>query len=114
MGTIYYFYILKCNSGTKYYGHTNNLNERLKGHIKGRVPATRNKQPILVYYEEFNSRSEAYKREMQFKNGKTRKESIAKLINSFPKTKCQGFNSQTPLTSKMSRTTSYVAPSQLP
>jgi threonine-phosphate decarboxylase len=38
---------------------------------------------------------QAFKREMQFKNGKTRRTTIEKLIRSFPKAKCQGFNSQT-------------------
>ena len=93
MNQIYHAYILGCNDGTKYYGHTNNLVERIKDHIKGRVYSTRNKQPRLVYYEEFNLRSEVFKREMQFNNGKTRKKTIEKLIRSFPKAKCQGFNS---------------------
>lgn len=94
MNTTYYFYILKCNDDTKYYGHTNNLAERLVDHLKGQVRFAKYKRPVeLVYYEEFNSRSEAFKREMQFKNGKTRKGTIEKLISSFPKAKCQGFNS---------------------
>ena len=62
-------------------------------HAKGRVYSTKNKQPELVYYEELNSRSEAFRREAQFKNGKTRKKTIEELIDSFPKAKCQGFNS---------------------
>ncbi len=95
MNQIYYAYILQCNNNTKYYGHMNNLIERIKDHIRGRVCSTRNKQPELVYYEEFNSCSQAFKREMQFKNGKTRRTTIEKLIRSFPKEKCQGFNSQT-------------------
>ncbi len=85
--------MLKCNDGSRYYGHTSNLPKRLIEHNKGRVFSTKDKQPKLVYYEEFNSRSEAFMREMQFKNGKTRKETIEKLIASFPKAKCQGFNS---------------------
>jgi predicted GIY-YIG superfamily endonuclease len=93
MITTYYTYILQCNDGAKYYGHTNNLAERLKDHLNGSIRFTKNKQPKLVYYEEFNSPSEAFKREMQFKNGKTRKTTIEKLIASFPKAKCQGFNS---------------------
>ena len=96
MNSKHYFYILNCNNDTRYYGQTNNLIKRFNEHLKGRVKSTRNKQPIeLIYYQEFNFRSEAFRREMQFKNGKTRKESIEKLIKSFPKTKCQGFNSQT-------------------
>ncbi|MBM3253510.1 MAG: GIY-YIG nuclease family protein [Candidatus Omnitrophica bacterium] len=93
--TTYYFYILKCKDGTKYYGHTNNLVKRLREHIKGQVYSTRNKLPTLIYYEELNSRSESFKRERQFKNGRTRRETIEKMINSFPQAKCQGFNSQT-------------------
>ncbi|MBM3251780.1 MAG: GIY-YIG nuclease family protein [Candidatus Omnitrophica bacterium] len=94
MNSIYYFYILKCDDGTKYYGHTDNLEERFKKHLKGQVVSTKNKRPLeLAYWEELETRSEAFKREMQFKNGKTRKETIDQLIDSFPKTKCQGFNS---------------------
>ena len=95
MRQIYYTYILKCDDGTKYYGHTNSLSNRLKEHQKGRIHSTKKKQPELVYYEEFDSRSDAFKREMQLKNGRTRKSSIEKLIAKFPKAKCQGFNSQT-------------------
>ena len=91
---VYYFYILECNNGSRYYGHTNNLPKRLKAHRKGRVISTKLKRPItLVYYKEFSSRSEAYRREMQFKNGRTRKNVIERLIKSFDKEKCQGFNS---------------------
>ena len=94
MRQIYYAYILKCNDGAKYYGHTNNLSERLKEHKKGRIHFTKNKQPELLYYEEFDLCSSAFKREMQFKNGKTRKVTIDKLVANFPKAKCQGFNSR--------------------
>ena len=91
MNTKYYFYILKCNNGNKYYGHTNNLTKRLIDHSKGRVQFTKNKRPVkLVYYKEFNSCSEAFNLEMQFKNGKTRKESIQKLIDSFPMQNVKG------------------------
>jgi len=94
MGEIFYTYILRCNDNSKYYGHTNNLSERLKDHLNGNVRFTKNKQPQLVYYKEFYSRSEAFKRERQFKNGKTRKTTIDKLIANFSVAKCQGFNSR--------------------
>jgi len=87
------YYILKCNDRTKYYGHTNNLTKRFKEHRRGFVHSTRDKQPELVYCEEFTTRSEAFMREKQFKNGKTRRKTIEKLIASFPRAKCQGFNS---------------------
>jgi len=92
----YYFYILQCNNKHQYYGHTQNIAQRLKEHRKGKVRPTKSRKPIkLVYFEEFSSRSEAFRREMQCKNGKTRKKTIDKLILGFPKEKCQGFNSQT-------------------
>ena len=84
MNSGYYFYILVCSDGSKYYGHTNNLAKRFSYHSKGCVSSTKSKRPVkLVYYEEFNSRPEAFRREMQFKNGRTRKETIENLINSF-------------------------------
>ena len=107
MKLTYYFYILMCSDGTKYYGHTSDLMQRIRSHSNGHVRSTKRKRPVrLVYYEEFSSRSEAFRRERQFKNGKTRKSTIEKLISSFPKEKCQGFNSQTSLRTtldKMSR-----------
>jgi len=87
----YYFYILKCKDGTKYYGHTNNLAKRFIKHSKGQVRSTKYKRPVkLAYYEGFDLCLEAIEREEQFKNGKTRKKTIEKLISSFPKAKCQG------------------------
>jgi len=92
----HYFYILECTNSNKYYGHTNNLARRIEEHNKGEVKSTKNKRPIrLVYFEEFDSRKDACRYEMKFKNGKTRKETINKLIDRFAKSKCQGFNSQT-------------------
>ncbi|MBN2483040.1 MAG: GIY-YIG nuclease family protein [Candidatus Omnitrophica bacterium] len=71
---MYYVYILECADGTKYYGHTDDLRKRIVSHSKGYVYSTKNKRPLqLIYYEEHDSRSAAFKREMQFKNGKTRK-----------------------------------------
>ena len=91
----YYFYILSTATGSRYYGHTDNLFRRLTEHQKGEVWSTRNKRPLtLVYYEEYHSRAEVCRREMQFKNGRTRKETIEKLIDSFPQAKCQGFDSR--------------------
>ncbi|MBN2484133.1 MAG: GIY-YIG nuclease family protein [Candidatus Omnitrophica bacterium] len=104
MNREYYFYILQCSDGTKYYGHTNDLKKRVLSHFKGQVFSTKNKRPLrLVYFEKFSSRSAVFKREMQFKSGKTRMETIEKMMGSFSQEKCQGFNSQTSL-----RTTTCV------
>ena len=90
----HYVYILQCKDSFRYYGHTGDLKERVLKHSKGRVKSTQRRRPIeLVYFEEMESCSEAFRREMQFKNGKTRKETIDRLIAEFSKEKCQGFNS---------------------
>ncbi|MFC1709741.1 GIY-YIG nuclease family protein [Candidatus Omnitrophota bacterium] len=94
----YYFYILECRDSTKYYGSMNSLSNRLNDHLKGRVKSTRNKRPLeLLFYKECESRSEAFRLEMKFKNGRTRKTTIKKLLDNFPKEKCQGFNSHSDL-----------------
>ncbi|MBN2119890.1 MAG: GIY-YIG nuclease family protein [Candidatus Omnitrophica bacterium] len=83
---MYYLYILQCADGMKYYGHTNNLTQRLYRHSKGQVLSTKDRRPLeLVYYEEFDSRSKALRRERQFKGGKTRKRTIERMINLFSK-----------------------------
>ncbi len=54
---------------TYYYGHTKDLKNRLDSHNKGRVRSTKAKRPWKVFYfEAFESKSEAYKREMFFKS----------------------------------------------
>ena len=96
----YYVYILRCDDGAKYYGHTTNLEQRFIAHENGLVAFTKRRRPIeLVYFEEFEDRSKAFKREMLFKNDKTRKKTIEKLITNFPRAKCQGFNSRSHLRS---------------
>lgn len=55
--------------GTFYYGHTKELDDHLKAHNRGRVRSTKAKRPWKVFYfEEFKSKSEAYRREMFFKS----------------------------------------------
>ena len=56
-------------------------------------------EKYYFYFEEKSTRSEAFRREMQFKNGKTRKATIERLIKFFPQAKCQGFNSHNNLCS---------------
>jgi len=67
---MYYAYILKSlRDGKFYYGHTANLDLRLKEHNRGKVRATKSRGPFIVhYYEEFETKSEAIKRELFFKS----------------------------------------------
>lgn len=76
-----YTYILECADKTFYTGYTNNLENRIKVHNSGLgAKYTRGRIPVkLLYYEEFESKSEALKREYAIKK-MTRKEK-EKLIN---------------------------------
>jgi putative endonuclease len=69
-----YTYILECKDGTYYTGWTNNLEKRLKNHNAGRgAKYTKARLPVcLIYYEEFQSKEDAMRREYEIK-GMTRK-----------------------------------------
>ncbi len=64
-----YTYILKCNDGSLYTGWTNNLKKRLEAHNSGKgAKYTRSRLPVeIAYYEEYESRTEAIKREASIK-----------------------------------------------
>ena len=63
-------YILQSlKDGGYYYGHTKNLAERLEMHNAGRVRSTKARRLWKVYYyESFETKSQAYRREMFFKS----------------------------------------------
>lgn len=75
-----YVYILKCGDGTLYTGWTNNLEKRFKSHCEGKgAKYTRGRGPLeLVYFEEFNDKVEAMRREYAIK--KLKKSDKEKLI----------------------------------
>ncbi|MBQ9887007.1 MAG: GIY-YIG nuclease family protein [Lachnospiraceae bacterium] len=64
-----YVYILKCSDASFYTGWTNNLEKRLAAHNSGKgAKYTRTRLPVeLVYYEAFESKSEAMSREWHIK-----------------------------------------------
>ena len=76
-----YVYILRCNDNSLYTGWTNNLEKRLKTHLAGKgAKYTKARLPVeLVYYEEFEDKIEAMKREYEIKQ-LSRKEKL-KLFN---------------------------------
>lgn len=76
-----YVYILKCNDDSLYTGWTNNLERRIKAHSTGKgAKYTKARLPIeLVYFEEFEDKIEAMKREYAIKELKRREKLI--LIN---------------------------------
>ena len=64
-----YTYLLRCADGTLYCGWTSRLAERVEVHNQGRgAKYTRARLPVeLVYYEEFESKREAMRREFAIK-----------------------------------------------
>ena len=76
-----YVYILRCNDDSLYTGWTNNLEKRFKAHSTGKgAKYTKARLPVeLVYYEEFEDKIDAMKREYEIKQLK-RKEKL-ELIN---------------------------------
>ncbi len=64
-----YTYIVKCADGTLYCGWTNHLPERVAAHNSGKgAKYTKSRRPVeLVYYEEFETKEEAMRREAQIK-----------------------------------------------
>lgn len=60
-----YTYILQLKNGQYYVGSTGDLQRRMKEHLEGSSTFTHGKEPQLVYYEEYDSREEAWKREKQ-------------------------------------------------
>lgn len=64
-----YTYILECKDGTFYTGWTNNLEKRLKNHNDGKgAKYTKARLPVsLIYYEEFQTKEDAMRREYAIK-----------------------------------------------
>ena len=67
---MFYSYILLSEKdGKYYYGSTNNLQNRLLKHNKGDVKSTKHRRPLKIhFFEEFNTRSEAFQREHFYKS----------------------------------------------
>lgn len=72
-----YVYILKCADNSLYTGWTNSLDKRIKAHAEGKgAKYTKARLPIeLVYFEEYQDKREAMKREYAIKQLK-RKEKL--------------------------------------
>lgn len=70
---MYYVYILKCVDGKSYVGCTDDLEDRLKRHQSGWVPATKSRLPIeLETYISFKDKYKAFNFEKYLKSGSGR------------------------------------------
>ncbi len=79
----FYTYILQSDVDASFYiGYTSNLSRRIEEHNSGLSKHTSLKTPWkLVYFEDFESKSEAIRREHFLKNMKNR-DFITRLIQS--------------------------------
>ncbi|MBT4192480.1 MAG: GIY-YIG nuclease family protein [Candidatus Diapherotrites archaeon] len=66
---MFFVYFLKCRDGSFYCGYTNDLDKRIEAHNKGKgAKYTMKRRPVsLIYSEEFETKSEAMKREYALK-----------------------------------------------
>jgi putative endonuclease len=67
---MFHVYILQSElEEVHYYGHTGDMYGHLKRHNSGNVRSTKGRKPWkIIYSEPFETKSEAYKREMFFKS----------------------------------------------
>lgn len=66
---MFYTYIVECNDKTLYTGYTTDVEARIKTHNSGKgAKYTRSRLPVkLVYFEEYETKSEAMSREFALK-----------------------------------------------
>jgi putative endonuclease len=81
----WYVYILRCADARLYYGSTGDLSQRLAEHRQGLSRWTASRRPVkLVYFEECETLAQARRRERSFKDGRTRRKKIERMIADFP------------------------------
>lgn len=80
---MYYVYILKSlKNGRLYTGSTEDIERRFSEHNNGYSKATKSMRPFeLMHQESYDSRSQAFRREMYLKTGKGREE-LKKILGS--------------------------------
>lgn len=66
---MFFVYFVKCRDNTLYCGYTNDLQKRIETHNKGKgAKYTIKRRPVrLVYFEQYETKSEAMKREYALK-----------------------------------------------
>ena len=70
---MWFVYILRCGDGNLYTGCTSNLDERMKRHNEGYVPATKLRLPVvLITYIAFTDEQKAFAFEKYLKGGSGR------------------------------------------
>ena len=78
---MHYFYVLECADGSYYAGYTNNIEKRIHTHNEGKgAKYTKGRGPVkLVYYEEYEEKTTAMRREWEMKQlTRAQKEMLSK------------------------------------
>ena len=72
---MWFVYLIQCRDNSIYTGITNDLEKRFKHHKEGKGGRyTRNHKPIkILYSEQFETKSDALKREIQIKGWRKEK-----------------------------------------
>ena len=81
MSSKWYTYVILCDDGSLYKGHTDNLTRRYEQHCKGQgaTDIKRHRPLKIVYYKELQTMEEAVTREKYFKSGSGREWLKAKI-----------------------------------
>ena len=75
------YVILSYKDQTTYIGSTENLEKRLIEHNAGKTKSIKHKVPFeLVYYEAYQTKTQARKREIKLKKNSSEKEKLYKRI----------------------------------
>jgi putative endonuclease len=79
---MHYVYLLKSkNNNFVYTGFSSDLRKRFIEHNLGKVKSTKFYKPFdLIYYEAYNNKTSALKRELEIKNNSQQKEILFKRL----------------------------------
>ena len=83
------YYVLRSQKdGRLYTGYTSDIAKRLRDHNAGNTKSLRNRRPLkLIYYEKYNTKTEAIARERYFKTpegGVQKRKLIEQVSDHFP------------------------------
>lgn len=83
---MHYVYVLKSQKDHQFYiGCTGDLKKRFSSHNSGKIYSTRNRKPfILVHYEAFIDKKDAFAREQWLKTGWGHNH-LEKILNNYVK-----------------------------
>jgi putative endonuclease len=96
--TPFWIYILKCDDGSYYTGHTDNLDQRMSSHAEGKSCGyTATRLPVtLIFAEQFATRFEALEMEQRIK-GWSRKKKEAMMQGDWKQVQRLAWGTRNPL-----------------